>query len=415
MAKYIINGGSALNGKVFLQGAKNAVLPLFAAALLTEEEVVLHNCPDLLDVDNMARILQSIGADVERHGETIKIRGNLNSYEIPYGLAKELRSSIFLLGSVLARRKKAKVAYPGGCDIGLRPINIHLYAFRELGVKIEEKYGYIYCDASNMQGSHINFDYPSVGATENVMLLAATAKGITTISNAAREPEIEGLQDFLNLMGAKVSGAGTPFITIEGVESLKGTEYTTIPDRIVAGTYLMACAICGGEVELIGARPAHLHALLSKLSKSGCKIKVNNDKIYIKADRRLLPFERVETQPYPGFPTDLQAPLCALASVACGNTVVIENIFETRFKHVPELIKMGARIIVSGSVASIRGVERLRGAEVTAMDLRGGAALVLAGLNAKGTTIINEVHHIERGYENFDAILSSLGADIVKV
>ena len=415
MAKYIINGGSALNGQFFVQGAKNAVLPLFAGALLTEEEVVIHNCPDLLDVDNMARILRSLGADVERHGNSVKIGGTLSSHEIPYGLAKELRSSIFLLGSVLARLKKAKVAYPGGCDIGLRPINIHLDAFRELGVKIEEYYGYIYCDATAMQGAPINFDYPSVGATENVMLLAATARGLTTISNAAREPEIEGLQDYLNLMGAKITGAGTPFITIEGVDSLHGAEYTTIPDRIVAGTYLMAGAICGGEIEVLGAKPSHLHALLSKLSKSGCKIKVNNDNIYLRSDKRIMPFDRVETQPYPGFPTDLQAPLCALASVANGNSMIIENIFETRFKHIPELIKMGAQIIVSGSVACIRGVEQLRGAEITAMDLRGGAALVLAGLNAKGTTIVNDVHHVERGYQNFEATLCSLGADIVKV
>lgn len=415
MAKYIINGGGALNGQLLVQGAKNAVLPLFAAALLTEEEVVIHNCPNLLDVENMARILRSLGADVERHGDSVKIIGHISSHEIPCGLAKEIRSSIFLLGSVLARQKKAKVPFPGGCDIGLRPINIHLDAFRELGVRIDEKYGYIYCDASDVQGAPISFDYPSVGATENVMLLASTAKGVTTISNAAREPEIEGLQDFLNLMGAKITGAGTPFITIKGVSKLKGADYTTIPDRIVAGTYLMACAICGGEIELNKVNPAHLPALLYKLSKSGCKIKVSNDTIYLRADGRLRSFGRVETQPYPGFPTDLQAPLCSLASVSDGYTVIIENIFETRFKHIPELAKMGAQIIVSNSVASIKGVDRLLGAEVMAMDLRGGAALVLAGLQAKGTTIINDIHHIERGYQDLDVILSKLGADILKV
>lgn len=417
MAKYIINGGSGLNGQLVIQGAKNAVLPLFAGALLTDEEVVIHNCPDLLDVDNMSRILRSLGADVEKHGENVKIVAkNLAYHEIPYGLAKELRSSIFLLGSVLARQKKAKVAYPGGCDIGLRPINIHLDAFRELGVKIVERNGYIYCDASAMQGAPINFDYPSVGATENVMLLAVLARGITTISNAAREPEIEGLQEFLNLMGAKIHGAGTPFITIEGVDSLHGTEYTTIPDRIVAGTYLIAGAICGGELELLGARPVHLQALISKLTKSGCKININNDNIYLHSQGRLAAFDRVETQPYPGFPTDLQAPLCALASVADGNSVIIENIFETRFKHIPELIKMGAYITVPSSrIACIRGVETLSGAEITAMDLRGGAALVIAGLKAKGTTIVNDVHHIERGYQNFESTLTSLGADIIKV
>jgi len=416
MAKYIINGGGALHGQLVIQGAKNAVLPLFAGALLTEEEVVIHNCPDLLDVQNMARILRSLGADIERHGDSIKIVSkHLSSHEIPVGLAKELRSSIFLLGSVLGRTKKAKVAYPGGCDIGIRPINIHLEAFRELGVKIEERYGYIFCDATEIQGAPIAFDYPSVGATENVMLLAACAKGITTISNAAREPEIEGLQDFLNAMGAKISGAGTSFITIEGVESFKGTEYTTIPDRIVAGTYLIACALCGGEIEILGAKPAHLQALISKLSKSGCKILVNNDNIYLNASGRVAAFDKVETQPYPGYPTDLQAPLCTLATVARGTSSIIENIFETRYKHIPELIKMGARIIVTDRVATIRGVERLSGAEITAMDLRGGAALVLAGLNAKGTTIVSDIHHIERGYQNLEGTLTALGADIIKV
>ncbi len=416
MGKYIINGGSTLHGQLVVQGSKNAVLPLFAGALLTEDEVVIQNCPDLLDVQNMSRILRSLGADVERHGNSVKIVGkHLNSHEIPVGLAKELRSSIFLLGSVLARMKKAKVAYPGGCDIGIRPINIHLDAFRELGVRIEERYGYIFCDASEIQGAPIAFDYPSVGATENVMLLASGAKGMTTISNAAREPEIEGLQDFLNAMGARISGAGTPFITIEGTEHFKGTQYTTIPDRIVAGTYLIATAVCGGEIEIIGAKPAHLHSLISKLTKSGCKILVDNDNIYMNVSGRVAAFDKIETQPYPGFPTDLQAPLCTLACVARGTSSIIENIFETRYKHIPELIKMGARISVIDRVATIRGIERLSGAEIAAMDLRGGAALVLAGLNAKGTTIISDIHHIERGYQNFDGTLAALGADIIKV
>ena len=416
MSKYIINGGRKLRGTVCVQGAKNAVLPLFAAALLTDERVVIHNCPDLIDVSNMARILNSLGAETERRGDSVTIAtGYMRSHEIPSRLAGELRSSIFTLGALLGRAKKAKVAYPGGCDIGLRPIDIHLKALKEMNVRIADRYGYILCDATDMRPAAVTLDYPSVGATENVMLLAATADGVTTIANAAREPEVVDLQNFLNRMGARVSGAGTSFIRVEGVRSLKGTEYSTMPDRIVAGTYMIAAAVCGGEVLLRGVCPEHIASLTSKLAESGAEIEIDGSDVTVRSDGKLRAPGCIETRPYPGFPTDLQAPFGVLASVAEGTTVVVENIFETRFKHVAELTKMGASVKVKDKVAVFTGVKTLSGAETTAMDLRGGAALVVAGLKAQGTTVVNDIHHIERGYEAPEKVLSSLGADIVKV
>lgn len=416
MSKYIINGGRKLRGTVRVQGAKNAVLPLFAAALLTDERVVIHNCPDLIDVSNMARILNSLGAETERRGDTVTIdTGYMRSYEIPSRLAGELRSSIFTLGALLGRAKKAKVAYPGGCDIGLRPIDIHLKALCEMNVRIADRYGYILCDATDMRPADVTLDYPSVGATENVMLLAATADGVTTIANAAREPEVYDLQEFLNAMGARVSGAGTSFVKIEGVPKLKGAEYTTMPDRIAAGTYMIATAICGGEVLLRNVCPEHINSLSVKLREAGAEVKADGSEILVRSEGRLRSPGCIETRPYPGFPTDLQAPIGVLASVAEGTTVVVENIFETRFKHVAELTKMGASVKVKDKVAVFTGVKTLNGAETAAMDLRGGAALILAGLRAHGTTVVNDIHHIERGYEAPEKVLSSLGADIVKV
>ncbi len=416
MAKYIINGGKKLYGSIAVQGAKNAVLPLLAGSILTTEKVVIDNCPDIVDVDNMFRILFSLGVDIERRGSQVTIdSSNMNSYEISHCLAKELRSSIFLLGSVLARTGKAKVAYPGGCDIGLRPIDIHLKGLQELGVNIEEKYGYILCEAKSTKGTNIALDYPSVGATENLMLLSAKSKGITVISNVAREPEIEELQEFLNKMGAKISGAGTSTITVEGVKELHGTQHTTMGDRIVAGTYAIACAVCGGELTLTGSNYIHIQSLIYKLRKSGCRIDIDGDRITIKSSGKLDAIDVTATQPYPGFPTDLQAQLTTLTTVCKGTSIVIENVFETRYKFVPELIKMGADIKVKDKVAVVRGVQNLSSAYLTAMDLRGGAALVIAGLVAEGTTIISDVNHIERGYEKLPQILTSLGAEIIKV
>ncbi|HHU43168.1 MAG: UDP-N-acetylglucosamine 1-carboxyvinyltransferase [Bacillota bacterium] len=416
MAKLVINGGNRLYGCVEVQGAKNAILPLMAAAMLTDEKVVIKNVPNLIDVHNMSKILLALGADIDISSDRALISAaNLKSSEIAHILAKELRSSIFLLGPVLGRLKQAKVAYPGGCDIGLRPIDIHLKALREMNVKIVERSGYIYCDASKMTPTELMLDYPSVGATENIILASATLKGKTTIMNAAREPEIVDLQNFLNTMGGNVKGAGTPFIEIEGVERLHGSEYRAMGDRIVAGTYAIAAAMCGGEIVLKGCKAEHIQSLLSKLSKTSCNIKHIGDNIEIAAKTKREAIEYIETQPYPGFPTDLQAPIIALQTISHGVSVITENIFENRYKHVCELLKMGANIRVKGRTAIVRGVERLSGAEVISQDLRGGAALVLAGLNAIGTTIISNVHHIDRGYEDIEKVLKRLGADIRRV
>lgn len=416
MDKLVINGGRKLFGTVRVQGAKNAVLPLMAAAVLTEENVIIGNCPDLSDVRNMSRILTSLGADTSYSDGVLSVNPKgVKSHEIPSKLAKELRSSIFLLGSVLGRMKEAKVAYPGGCDIGLRPIDIHIKGLKELNVKITEEYGYIYCDAKNINAGSVNLDYPSVGATENFMLAAALLDGVTLIHNAAREPEIVDLQNFLNSMGADISGAGTGVIKVRGVEKLHGTDYRTMPDRIVAGTVLCAVAACGGEVRLEKADPEHLTALISKLKKSGCNISCKSDIINISSDGRLKAVQNVDTQPYPGFPTDLQAQMTAVLTLAKGTSLVTENIFETRFKHVPELTKMGADITVKGRTAVISGVQDLKGAEVAAEDLRGGAALVIAGLAAKGITVINNVQYIDRGYESIENLFGSIGGDVTRL
>ncbi len=415
MSEFLINGGKSLYGEVEIHGAKNTVLPLFAAAIISAEKVEITNVPLLTDVKNMIKIIQKLGAKAEMVGDKVTIDASrLYSCEIPNELAKELRSSVFLLGSVLSRKKCAKVAYPGGCDIGLRPIDIHIKGLRDLNVKIEESCGYIYCDATDMQSGDVILDYPSVGATENLMLAAVLTEGTTVLHNAACEPEIVDLQNFLNKMGAKISGAGTSTVRITGVESLKGTTYRAMPDRIVAGTYAIAAAITGGEIILKGAKHGDMRALLSKLAKTSCIITQNSDNIHIKANGRPTAVQRITTQPHPGFPTDLQAPMMALQTVSDGICVFTENIFENRFRHVTELTKMGADIIINGRTAVIKGVERLHGAEVYAQDLRGGAALVLAGLNAYGTTVVKDVYHIDRGYENMEIILRSVGADIIR-
>lgn len=416
MDRLVINGGAPLTGTVTVQGAKNAVLPLMAGSILTDEKIIIHNCPRLQDVDSMERILRLLGVKTARSGHDVEIAADrILSHEIPSRLAKELRSSIFLLGSVLGRMKEAKVAYPGGCDIGLRPIDIHLKALRELNVRIVEKNGYIYCDARKMRGGIVHLDYPSVGATENVVLASVTVEGTTVINNAAREPEIVDLQNFLNSMGAKVSGAGGSRIIVTGVKKLHGTEYTTMPDRIQFGTILLAVAATGGEVLVKGGNLDDVGALIAKLDKNSCKIVQESGNILIRQDGRPAAINRLETQPYPGFPTDLQAPVTALQTLSVGTCVITETIFETRFKHVPELLKMGADITVSGRTAVVKGVERLNGAEVFAEDLRGGAALVIAGLAAKGTTVVGNINHIDRGYESIETLFRTLGGDITRV
>ena len=364
----------------------------------------------------MAQILQELGARVRFHGEDVTIdSSNACSHEISSALTKELRSSVFMIGSLLTRFHKALIAYPGGCDIGLRPIDLHLNALKRLGVNISEQDGYILCTCDKLRGAEIVLDFPSVGATENILLAAVKAEGKTVIQGAAKEPEIVDLQNFLNAMGARVSGAGTDVIEIEGVKELDGVSWQPIEDRIEAGTFLIACAICGGEVELQGARAENLGLLLHKLRENGCKISVKNDKIYIASHGRLRCNRKIETMPFPGFPTDLQAQMTALNATCDGCALIVENLFETRYKYVPELRKMGADIEVRGRNAFVRGVERLHGATVGAGDLRGGAALVLAALGAEGISEVLDLSHIDRGYSGLQDKLKNLGAEVCRV
>lgn len=416
MDKYIINGGRKLGGSVCVQTAKNAVLPILAASVLTDDPVTVLNVPDITDVGNMVKILSCLGCRaVYRENNIVIDSSGAYNCEIPRALAHELRSSVFLLGSVIARFHRAKIAYPGGCDIGLRPVDLHLTGLKRLGVRITESNGYIICDCEKLTGNEIMLDCPSVGATENIMLAAVTADGTTVIKNAAREPEIEDLQNFLNRLGAKVRGAGTGSVYIEGVKKLGGCDYQPIADRIEAGTMLIAAAMCGGEIELNGINGEILSSLLHKLRENGCKIRTKNDRIYIRSDRRPISVKSVETQPYPGFPTDLQAQMTALCCVCSGNSIITENLFETRFKYVPELRKMGADITVVDRSAFVRGVEKLRGATTVAHDLRGGAALVIAAMAAEGDSEVLDISHIDRGYGRFEYKLSSLGASIKRV
>ena len=416
MDKYIINGGNKLYGSVGIQSAKNSVLPILAAAVLTDGKVKILNVPNISDVRNMVKILTCLGCRaVYEHNDLIIDSSNADCFEIPSVLAHELRSSVFLLGSVISRFRFAKIAYPGGCDIGLRPVDLHLTGLKRLGVEITEKNGYILCKCDRLRGNEIVLDCPSVGATENIMLAAVKADGTTVITNAAREPEIEDLQNFLNSIGAKVSGAGSGTVKIRGVDKLGGCEYQPLPDRIEAGTFLIAAAMCGGEVLTEGVKPENISSLIHKLNENGCKIHIDNDKILLENHKRLASVKSIETQPYPGFPTDLQAQYTALCGICGGHSIITENLFETRFKYVPELRKMGADMTVIGRNAFVRGVERYKGATVMAHDLRGGAALVLAGLAADGRSEVLDISHIDRGYGSFEQKLAGLGADIVRV
>lgn len=407
-----IDGGNKLYGKVKVQNAKNSVLALFAAAILTSDKVTIEDCPNILDVDNMLNILTKLGCSVNRVGNNVEICGEILHKEVPKELAKELRSSIFLLGSILSVKKSAKIAYPGGCDIGIRPIDIHIKGLKELNVKINESFGYIQCDASDMRPNDILLDLPSVGATENLIMASVFIKGKTVLRNVAKEPEIVDLVRLLNKMGAKIKGEGTAIIEIEGVDSLHGCTYTPIPDRIVAGTLVLATAVCGGEVELENVNTEHIFSLISKLMKNSCKIDCKYDKLRITSTGKLKSVDIIETSPYPGFPTDLQAQIMATELTSEGTSVIVENLFETRFKQVNEYLKMGADITVRGKMAVIRGVKELTGTEVTAHDLRGGAGLVIAGLKAKGRTTITDIKHIDRGYDSIEKMFQNLGAKI---
>lgn len=413
MSKYIIDGGNKLEGSIEVECAKNAYLPILAATILCEEQIILKRVPEFNDVINMCGILERLGMNVKKQGDSLIIDGaGANSRFVPVEIAKLLRSSIFTLGALLGRFGRARVAYPGGCDIGLRPIDLHLKGLRDMGVVITESHGVLNCDATNLRGGTVSLDFASVGATENLILTAVLGRARTTILNAAREPEIVDLCNFLNKMGARIYGAGTSSIEIEPVRKLRGTEYTPIGDRIIAGTYLIAAAITGGEIEVKGCNPQFFASLSDKLCNSGCILRAKNDKIYLKSPQTLKSVGLIETNVYPAFPTDLQAQILTLQTVSEGCCVVQENIFESRFKFVPELIKMGARVRTKERLAFIEGVSSLSGAEVYAKDLRGGASLVIAGLCARGYTTVNDIFHIERGYCKLDEKLNSLGAKI---
>jgi UDP-N-acetylglucosamine 1-carboxyvinyltransferase len=413
---FLVKGGRRLSGSLRVCGSKNAVLPILAASLLTDGEVVLGNCPKLTDVDNMLRILQHLGCDTRFEDGTVRLNaGSASLWEMPEHLSRELRSSIFLLGPILGRFGRALFTYPGGCEIGLRPIDLHLKGLRVLNAGIEETHGFIVCKPSKLKGATVNLDYPSVGATENIMMAAVKAEGRTTIHNAAREPEIEYLQDFINAMGGMIRGAGSSDIEIEGVRRLHGAEFQIPSDRIVAGTYLVAVAMAGGEAELQDTQPECLQPILSKLRDAGCEIETDMRHTFIRCNSRPMSVRLIETLPYPGFPTDMQAQFFALSTVSQGTTMIVENVFESRFRHAAELIRMGANITIRDRMAIIHGVEKLTGAAVSAGDLRGGAALVLAGLAAEGSTRVDDVHYIDRGYEALDHELAQLGADIQRI
>ena len=415
MSQLLVRGGQPLHGEVTIQRAKNSVLPILAATVLTGDRVVLRGCPRLRDVDASIRILQSLGCRAQWEGDALTVdTAALNRCEISDILMREMRSSAIFLGAVLARLGRADISYPGGCELGPRPIDLHLSGLRDLGADIREEGGVLDCTASRPAGRELMLSLPSVGATENLMLAACGAEGTTVISNAAREPEIVDLQDFLNACGAEVSGAGSTSVTIRGGKPLHGCEFRCMPDRIVAATYLCACASAGGEVYLRGARERHLATVADALRQAGCTVAGDGEGIACRCRRRLRAVRPVRTAPYPGFPTDAQAVLMAAMLKSRGTTVFEENIFENRYRHVDELTRMGAEIRVAGRVAVVTGVERLSGAAVRCTDLRGGAALCVAALAADGETRIFETAHIDRGYEDIVRDLRALGADAVR-
>ncbi len=412
MEKYLITGGRKLSGKISVNSAKNSVLPIIAASILTDEEVIIRNCPKITDVLNMIKILENIGVKTCFQDNALIINArSINNFEISPEYSKELRASIYMMSALVSRVKKAKQSYPGGCNIGLRPIDYHLKSLKSLGVNISEESDCLFCSASKLEGTKIYLDFPSVGATENIMIVSAMSNGKTEIHNAAKEPEVVDLMRFLNSMGAKIYGAGTSTILIEGVKKLYGTNFSPLTDRIETGTYLISAAITGGEIEISNCDAKNISSLIHKLCDNACKISIKNDIIYLKSGGSRKSFS-FSTGPYPAFPTDLQAQTTALLAVSDGVAIVTENIFDMRYKYVSELSKMGAKINVSGRNAVVNGVNRLHGADVVAEDLRGGAALVLAGLNAEGVTTVSDIYHVKRGYLDMDMKFKELGADI---
>ena len=415
MENFYIEGGNQLLGDCIISTAKNAMLPILAGSILCNDKLVIKNCTFYTDVDYMAKILESIGCKIKKEGSNVIIDPiQADKFTIDEEYMKKIRSSIFMLGPLLARFKRAKVSYPGGCNIGLRPIDLHLKGLRDLNVHIVERHGYIYCDGTNMQAGDVHLDFPSVGATENIIMASIFLKGTTAIHNAAKEPEIIDLINFLKSMGAKIYGGGTSVVIIEGIENLHSTEYEPISDRIIAGTYMIAVAMTGGKVLLKNVNPEHNFALINKLKHCGVKIINKKNNLIIKSSGKPLSMESIETMPYPGFPTDLQSQVLTLQTISKGTSVIRENLFETRYKICTELIKMGADITLKDKTAIVKGVQKLYGASVIASDLRGGAGLVIAGLKAEGYTTIHDILHIDRGYFHIENDLSRLGAKIMR-
>ena len=418
MKNIVINGGRKLDGSVSLQGSKNSALPILAATAMVNGTSVIHNCPDLTDISAAIKILRHLGCKVKREGNTVIVDASCaGRFDIPEKLMREMRSSIVFLGALVSRFGRCSVTPPGGCEIGLRPIDLHLSALERTGVVIEEKNGRLDCSAPcGVRGCHISLSFPSVGATENIMLACVTAKGETVITNAAREPEIVDLADFLNRCGARIRGAGQSVIHISPATELLPAEHTIIPDRIVASTYMACAAAAGGTVSVKGVIREHLMPVTGVFETAGCNVMFGGRELIVRVPRRISRIRYLRTMPYPGFPTDAQAVVMAMLATANGTSVITEKIFENRFRHVPELSKMGADIRTeNGCVAVVEGVERLYGANVTATDLRGGCALAVAALGADGETVIDSIHHIDRGCENFELCLTQLGADVKRI
>ena len=414
MDKMVIVGGEELAGEVRISGAKNAALPILASSLLVEGWNTFHNIPDLLDIKTIKKLLKSLGVEMEGE-ETLRVNaGGITQCEASYDLVRTMRASILVLGPLVARRGEARVSLPGGCAIGARPVNLHIKALCELGADVTLKDGYVEAKASRLKGAEIYFDISTVTGTENIMMAATLAEGTTILKNAAREPEVINLAEVLIGMGARIHGAGSDLIAIEGVESLHPAEGKVIPDRIEAGTFLIAAGITGGDIRITGCEPLHLDALIAKLRDAGMSIDTAEDSIRAKGGSILRSVD-VKTLPYPGFPTDLQAQIMALMAVAGGLSVITETVFENRFMHVSEMMRMGADIVIQGKSAIVRGVPKLHGAPVMATDLRASASLILAGLAAEGTTVLSRVYHIDRGYQQIEKKLSALGADIRRI
>ena len=415
MDKLVIEGGKKLKGNVTISGSKNASLPIFVATILAPGINQISNVPFLRDINTTIKVLESLGADVKGKGDVVRIdTTNISSHEATYDLVKTMRASVLVLGPLLARFGKARVSLPGGCAIGARPINLHLKGLQALGAEIVLEHGYVEARCRRLKGARINFDVSTVGGTEHLMMAAATAKGDTVLENSAREPEIVDLANFLNSMGAKIEGAGTDTINIHGVSELSAANCEVMPDRIEAGTFMIAAAMTGGDIKIHRMKLEHLDALTFKLQDAGVEITSRDGVVRVKGPKKIGSLN-IKTRPYPGFPTDMQAQFMAMMCVADGASVISENIFENRFMHVSELQRFGADITVAGSTATVKGVKKLSGAPVMATDLRASASLILAGLAAEGTTEITRIYHLDRGYEAIEKKLASLGANIVRV